>query len=127
MRSLVIMVATIGFAGFTAPQAVASDAILSLSPPPTESIEQIGIVPKKVFIDLDLGGLRTDEPSLPIVSDVKSRMRKRAKRALQRQKEVARAVRPKASPSPSKDFDVVDSTSPNEPNSQGDFMAESEF
>ncbi len=73
--------------------ASASQGIVELGATSKSSVIQIGIAPETKPVTLDLGELRTGEAKLPFKSTVQSRMRKRAGRAIQRQRAVERAVR----------------------------------
>lgn len=92
MRSLVLKSVFV-LAFLQGHSAFAANTIVKLGTPSSDSIKSIGTVPEKKFIPLELGGLRDDEPELPISSTLESRMKKRLRMAHKRQSQVGRAKR----------------------------------
>ena len=73
--------------------AMAANTIVQLKTPKKSPIKSIGVVPVKKHVPLQLGSIRNDEPELPTISTLKSRMKKRLRMAHQRQRSVSSAKR----------------------------------
>ena len=76
MRNLIVKSGLILMV-FHGHSAMAANTIVELGKPKTSTIKPIGTVPEKKFVPLKLGEIRNDEPELPIVSTIESRMKKR--------------------------------------------------